>query len=68
MTKINLALQCLYVAMLSNDHQVTKITQNGGYIVIATISVDLVHRRRNHGFRIDEDGLRLARTTPEKYG
>jgi len=66
--RINLALQCLYEAMLSNKHQVTRIEQHGdgSYIVITTENI--LGRCRNHGFRIDEDGLRLARTTPERYG
>jgi len=66
--RINLALQCLYEAMLSNKHQVTNVMQNGGYIVITTVTTNVLGYVRRHGFRIDEDGLRLARTTPRKYG
>jgi len=66
--RVSLALQCLYEAMLSNKHDVTSVTQNGGYICITTITTDVIGRLRRHGFMIDEDGLRLARTIPRKYG
>jgi len=66
--RINLALQMLYINMLTDKHRVTEVRHTiypkSSHIMI-TAERDL--DEHYHNFTLDEDGLRMAQR-PRKYG